>query len=373
MEINQTIGSTHQIELLLKQFSNSKTPHAQIFTGNDGCAALALAFYYIQLMLCENIKDGKACNNCIPCNQLKSFNYPDLHFTFPFSSTKTTPQECSEFRPVFVQELKKSLYLTHTRWVDSLNSGNKKLTIPVNESNAIIHSLSLTRHSEKPRFVFLWQPEKLNTNAANKLLKLIEEPSDNTYFILVSHSLKNVLETIQSRCTLFKVPDNSKDEIKAFLQVNTKLTVKETSNIIQQSKNIGEAYDLIDRDPISEENDKNIVLWLRLLFKKDLIGLVKWSEETAKQSRESISHQLETIMQVFNKTLSINTQTKTSSTYASIIELDFERFSPLINPLKLPQIHSNLEKANQHILRNANPKITLLNLSLILSKHIGKA
>src|SRR3972149_6892220 len=96
-------------------------------------------------------------------------------------------------------------YLNLSDWCSHLNSENKQPIIGVEESQEILRKLSLTTYEGEFKIMIIWMPEKMHPSAANKLLKILEEPPDKTLFILVSENEEALLRTIYSRTQLIKV------------------------------------------------------------------------------------------------------------------------------------------------------------------------
>jgi DNA polymerase-3 subunit delta' len=92
-----------------------------------------------------------------------------------------------------------------TQWFDFIDLENKQGIINTEESKRLAGKLSLKSFESDYKVVILWQPEKMNDQASNKLLKLLEEPPPMTIFILVSENPDQLLTTVRSRCMPVKV------------------------------------------------------------------------------------------------------------------------------------------------------------------------
>lgn len=101
----------------------------------------------------------------------------------------------------------------------------EKKNIEINQIRNLINSLTKSSLNSKPRFILIDNIEYLNLNSINALLKILEEPTDNTYFILI-HNNKKMLPTLSSRCLPFRI-SLSNDDV---LNISNKLL---NSNIYQ--------------------------------------------------------------------------------------------------------------------------------------------
>ncbi len=93
-----------------------------------------------------------------------------------------------------------------TQWYDAIGLENKQGIINTEESKRLAGKLNLKSFESDYKVAIIWQPEKMNDQAANKLLKLLEEPPPNTIFILAGENPDQLLTTIRSRCAQVKVP-----------------------------------------------------------------------------------------------------------------------------------------------------------------------
>lgn len=187
-----------------------RVPHAMIFHENEGSGALALILAFMQYLNCKNRHDGDSCGECISCHQTSNLTYPDIHFTFPFTSgTKVAGEAksltCYDYAQLWRQLVLRNPYFGENELWEWLGIDKKQGIISVAEGDAILHELSLSSVSDGYRAVVVWLPEKMNQQTANMLLKAIEEPSDKTLFLMVTHSPEDVLQTIASRCLSIRV------------------------------------------------------------------------------------------------------------------------------------------------------------------------
>lgn len=108
----------------------------------------------------------------------------------------------ADFRKAFIADP----YLSLASWFAELGAENKQPVIPVDESASILRKLSFTTFEGGFKIMIIWLPEKMNHQAANKLLKILEEPPDKTLFLLVTEQEDQLLRTIVSRTQLIPIP-----------------------------------------------------------------------------------------------------------------------------------------------------------------------
>ena len=214
-------------------------------------------------------------------------------------------------------------------------------------------------------------PERMGPPVANKLLKSIEEPPDNTVFILASEQRDALLQTILSRTQMIKVGRLSDDEIVEVLIQKHQLTKEKASEIARYSDgNYRIALELATQEQGEGSHEQDFINWMRLCFNtnKTMSGLLNWIEGIASSSRDQQKHFLFSTIQVVRECLMMNVSG------GKMVKLDPQQqetlalFKPFINKKNVDFFISELNKAHFHVERNANPKILFLDLSLKISK-----
>ena len=129
---------------------------------------------------------------------------------------------------------------------------SEKKSIDINQIRELISKLTKSSFNNKPRFVLIDNIEFLNVNSVNALLKILEEPSTNTHYILV-HNNKKILSTLLSRCIDFKISLSNKENIIAANQLlNTDITKIINKDLLNYYLTPGILYDIYK---FGEDND----------------------------------------------------------------------------------------------------------------------
>ena len=191
MRFCDIIGHEALKQRLAESVDDGRISHAQLFTGAAGSGALALAVAYTQYLHCTNRHDGDSCGVCSSCQQIEKLAHPDFHLVFPVNKQGKKPTNglvandfIEEFRTLF--ERSKG-YFSPQQWYDTLDLGKTlKGTIAVREAEEIIRKLSFKSFASKYKTMLIWLPETMNERAANMILKILEEPWEDTIFILVA-------------------------------------------------------------------------------------------------------------------------------------------------------------------------------------------
>lgn len=216
MRFEDVIGNKEVKEALVRMAGNGRIPHAIMFHENEGCGALALIVAFLQYVNCAHQGEDDSCGECPVCNQISKLIYSDLHLVFPIAADKDNPT-CESYLKPFRELFAKNPFFLENDLYEALRIEKKSSVINVAEAKRILGELSLSALSDGYRAVVIWLPEKMNAEASNRLLKEIEEPSEKTLFLFVTHNPDAVLKTIRSRCQLIRVVPAAKEEIAAAL------------------------------------------------------------------------------------------------------------------------------------------------------------
>lgn len=218
-------GNEAAVEVLRSMAGSGRIPHAMLLYENQGCGALAIALAYLQRLNCEHPVNGDACGECPSCRQMAKLVHPDVHFVFPVAAGSVIKDDhpvsdmgIGAFRELFL----KNPYFSEQELYDALGVEGKSGNISVYEAKNIINQLSLSAVAGGYKAVVMFLPERMNTQAANKLLKILEEPPAKTVFMLITQNPEDVMSTIFSRCQGLRILpfDRSQLVVSAYSEEN---------------------------------------------------------------------------------------------------------------------------------------------------------
>jgi DNA polymerase-3 subunit delta' len=354
---------------LLDLFKSERVPHALLLNGEEGCGHLQLALSFSSLLLCKSPTPLDACKNCSSCKMYEKYQHPDLHFSYPIHLSKTEHSETSDDqRSSFLEALEKYKCLGKKTWYSKMGNENKQGVIGVKESQAILAKISLKSFFGSAKILLMWMPELMNIQAANKLLKLIEEPPENTYFIFVSNNQSKILPTVSSRLQTINVPRLKDENISDFLEEKFQIEPSTAKNIAKISKgNLNKAINTHLDAGISEMNRSLFVNWMRLCYSRNIADTIDWVNEFSKIGREQIKDFIIYSLEMYRQCIMGNYNMEIEGVSES--EKNFlEKFKPFVNHQNISEINSIMNDAYYHMERNANPKILMLDVSIKLYK-----
>ncbi len=379
MKFSEIVGQNHLKNHLIHNVQNGRIPHAQLFIGPEGSGTLAMALAYAQYIICHN-KGNENEGGSAACNlKFSQLQHPDLHFVFPVAtndSVKSTPVS-DDFMGSWTSFLKESPYGSLNDWYEAIGVQKKQGNISVHEAASILKKLTLKSFEGGYKVMIIWMAEKMNTEASNKLLKLLEEPTEKTVFILIAEDEKAILQTILSRCQLLHFNAlNEPDIIQGLMQMENCDEVDAHSIAKQAQGNYNKAlklrYNVTDEYPF----DEWFVTWVRAAFRANknarvVSDLIKWSDEISVIGREKQKLFLNHCMELFRQALLLNYSTPQLVYLTPKAEnFKLENFAPFVNEHNILDIYNEIEEAVYHIERNGNAKIILTDLSIKLTRLI---
>ena len=371
MQFDQIYGHEPQIKALLESISLGRVPHAQLFTGPEGVGMLTVAIAFMRAVFCQEPNADKSSCNL----KFDRLTHPDLHFIFPVASntkvkTKPTSDQFLQDWRLFVEN---NHFGTLFDWYQQIEIENKQGQIVVLDSEEITKKLSLTAYEGGWKGVVVWQADKLNLAAANKLLKLVEEPPEKTLLIFISNHEDQVLETLRSRCQGVRfslLPENAIS--KALISYGTAREVAESVSS-QANGQLSRALHLMRVEGAPFEDW--FVSWVRTAFKAkrnkgSVVELLNWSQQIAGVGRETQKQFLLFSIDLFRQALLIKYGVSELTSYRPKGNFEFSRFSNYVHNGNIHLIISELESAYLHVERNGSAKMIFSDLSLKLTKHI---
>lgn len=376
MLFSQIIGQQEVKDRFIRSVSEGRIPHAQLLSGPEGVGKLPLAIAYAQYICCEHRGARDACGVCPSCLKYNKLAHPDLHFVFPIIKPAGKQSAvCDDFMGDFRKLVLEKTYFSVDEWYSRISGDAKQGMIYTNESEEIVRKLSMKTYEAEYKVMIVWLPEKLHESAANKLLKILEEPYEKTLFLLVSNAPDAIITTILSRTQRIQVPGLADAEIKqALLDRHGGLTEAEAADVARiAGGSYLRAEMLLEDGNESRVNFDRFVTIMRLAWqvgnRKDhasLKTLRKWADDMAASSvgRERQKKFLQYAQRMVRENFIYNLH-QADLNYMTSYESDFSvRFSPFINERNVEQLVAELALAERHIEQNVNAKMVFFDLVL---------
>jgi DNA polymerase-3 subunit delta' len=381
MQFSDLLGQDYIKNHLVSSALAGRIPHAQLFVGPEGSGTLAMAIAYAQFILCQNVgKENQGGNDA--CNlKFGTLTHPDLHFVYPNvanDEVKSKPKSgdfIAEWRDFVLGNPYGSLF----DWHKHLGVQNKQGMIRVEDAQEILKALALKSFEGGYKIMIVWMVEKMNIDASNKLLKLLEEPPEKTLFILIAENEEDIIQTIRSRCQVLHFGALPEYEIAKSLKEKYFLDESSAQKVAHQAQgNYNKALHILNNSDGDLPFEQWFVAWVRAAFRAKgnaaaIQDLISWSEEIAGLGREGQKQFLNYCIVLFRQAMLLNYQAN-SLVYMepTVDKFSLEKFAPFVNGFNIQEIFKELSDAIYHIERNGNPKIIITDLSIKLTRLIHK-
>jgi len=402
MLFKNVIGQQQVKQHLVEMVEQNRLSHALLFLGKEGSGALpmALAFsQYVGLLPIKNAlesHENSLFNNSaeieikLPATteaadawmekqssfaKASDLVHPDIHFSFPVVIKKAgTPPVSSDYITEWREFIKQYPYGNIFDWLQFIGADNKQGNITAQECNDINRKLNLKSFETGYKILVMWMPEFLGKEG-NKLLKLIEEPSPDTLFILVAENESSVLPTILSRCQLVKIPAIDSLAMENALINKSNCKPEKARQLATMCEgNYREALHLLQH---ADEDFYSLLReWLNATLKNNPVAQVKCIEEIARLGREKQKQFLRYFTHLLEQAvrLEVSSQNLRNKLLEAASTAEQEFITRLNKAMSIEQkeaVADELDKSTYYIERNANAKI-LFHALTIKVFHIVK-
>lgn len=364
MLFSQVIGQKTVQAQLLRMVQSDRLPHALLLLGPPGSGKRTLALGLAQYVLCESPGPDDACGSCRSCRSVEGLKHPDLHFSYPTAG----PNAISEhFLDVWRTRMTESPYFDVFDWIRTIGKESNQGNITKDECVNIVRKVSLKAFMGKQKILVMWLPEFLGKEG-NRLLKLIEEPPDNTLFILLAENPERILPTILSRCQIVRVGSIEDADVSKGLQEIKGLSPEQADTAALLAD--GNFYTALQLADNQENNYADMfVEWLRACHQSSGIGWVKTAERIAEIGREPQKYLITYGLHFLREALvhSLTDQLPPRLRGQQLVTAQ-KLMSSGLNAERIGAMSALLTDCHYHVERNANARILFLNTSIRLHR-----
>lgn len=367
MQFSKVIGYNEVIESLRNMIDSNRVPHSFLFTEKSGYGAITLVLSAIQYLLCNNKIDGDSCGICPKCAKVSKLTHPDLHFSFPTNSStlvsKDKKEEVDLYYPLWRNLVIENPYFSEQELYKALGIENKLGTISVKDASTIINKLTLSSYEGGPKIMLIMFPERMNTEAANKLLKNLEEPQPDTYYFLISQSPHKIISTILSRCRRVELPPIEIESLAKALITNYNLPSPQANSLAKCSGgSYGYAKELLNSDSQNSESTELFIELLKNALEKDLVKLFEIWENLATWRKDAQKEFCRDGLQILRKLYILNLELPDICYLSDNEREELENLSGRIKKTFYQKGYNILNESTNNIEQNVNPKFIFCDL-----------
>ncbi len=368
MQFDEVIGQ-HAVKQQLKQMlTENRMPHALLFAGHEGCGKLPMALALAQRLLCQKpTAENNACGSCPNCLMVEKLAHPDLHFIFPTIKTKgqSTPAVSDQFLDEWRKQIAETPYFSRQTWLNRINVEKQQSLINVADANNIINKLACVSSQGGYRVVIIWLAEQMNLSCANKLLKILEEPPQQTVFILTADHPERIIPTILSRTQRIDFAPLSIDELKEAIERYNGLESNDALMVARAAA--GSYINALEQVTMNAERAQFFdlfVLFMRLCYMRKIKDLYEWAQQLSTWGREKQKAFLEYAQRLVRENFIYNFHNPELN-YMNRKESDFAvNFARFINERNVIGITEEIENAQRDIQQNVNANMVFFDFAL---------
>jgi DNA polymerase-3 subunit delta' len=324
----QTIGQDRAVELLQRSLETGSVSHAYLFIGPVHSGKMTLAMDLSRALNCES--KNKPCGQCEPCRKVTDLKHADVQ-------------------------------VVGTAGEDPSTEAKSKTEISIEQIRQIQHTASLPPFEGRYRIYIIENAELLSVEAANALLKTLEEPESKVVFIILVTDSSLLLETVVSRCQPVEFITVSSEKIKESLINNWGIDAEKASLLAQLSGGrIGWAVSAAQDDRMIEQRSEIVETMLDIM-NADIETRFTLSTQLAGKfanDRNFVFERLDILLGIWRDMLMIKTDSRENITNIDRID----ELARMVEGRSLSGIHSfirNIQKANVELRQNANPRLVL--------------
>lgn len=370
MIYNNLILNKNIFNQLQNHIKTNSIPNAFLFYGDKGAGKIAHAIEFSATLLCDNPIKNEACSSCTSCKKIKKNINENIEFVIPLPKNKSISRNDSPIKTLTDKDIdniksnlnKKLLDPYHEIKIDGAK------TILINSIREIKKNMNLSNLNNKWKIYIVIESEKMcfpRQEAANAMLKILEEPKENNLFILVTSNISNIINTIKSRCFKLHFKQIAQNKIENYLTKNfeidsekSKLISKISNRDISLAIKMSKSYDSII---------KNFKKTINIIYNNNIEEWIIFINKLSKKKNDLIV--VLDLLEIFYADLIIYQKTKNNKL------LKFYNFKKAIHLFLNTYNNSNWEfciekinKTKHQINNNANLEICLISLIIELNK-----
>lgn len=365
MQLKEIIGQKKAKEAFLKMVSENRLPHALILKGKPGIGKLAFANAIAQFVNCEAPTETDSCGKCASCSKIRKGIHPDVRFILPIITNKVDGKNplSDDFIPQFREQFVANPYYSFNSWVGQMQGENKQVGIRIAEIRELKRKISLKAFEARYKVVIIWNAEKINTEAANAMLKLLEEPPERTMIIMTVSDTSGLLTTINSRCQRIQMHRIDDVTLAAYLKASHGLAEDRALQIAQLAEgSVSEADEMVNES--NRSLSELYMQWLRLCHRGEFGDIQDIVEQLSKENKEFQKLFLSYALQKLRDSLLFSFHADhLAATTAEEREFQ-QKFSKFIQLNGISELSRLLEDSLFYISRNASAPMVLSVLSL---------
>ncbi len=360
MAFENIIGQKRVIAMLERSLMSDRLPHALLFHGPEGVGKEAMAIELAKALFCQVEKIY--CDQCSDCKRVSQFSHPDLMVIVP-APKQPKPEELQ----LIYESMIKNPYYRAQLWATPM--------ISIDQIRALKKKVTMSSYENKGHVVLMFDAHRMTAEAANALLKILEEPTGRLTMVLVSSQANLLLPTIVSRCQQVRFDPIAWQDIETALIKKQSLDRKRAQVVARMSfGSYRRALELLDENV--DQKQQLMIEMLRKVLLSDLEILAMVEELVNQQERRTIKDLLALMLVWFHDAMMMELLGNESDYKEKIINLEYldtlKKFVMIMERIDYEAVTAIIEQAISYIDRNVHINLVMLHLMFQLKKHLRR-
>jgi DNA polymerase-3 subunit delta' len=319
MPFSSLVGNERIKKLLRRAVAEGRISQGLIFAGQRGVGKHQFALAVAQAVNCERPIDGDACGECLSCIKIAAREHPDVHTISPDGQF-----------------------------------------IKIGQMREMSQEAQYRPYEGRRRVYIIDDAERLREEAANSILKTLEEPPDSSLILLVTSKPYALLETIRSRCQMLNFAPLTPSELEAYLKANYKRPIEETRMLARFARgSIGRTLE-IDLGVYREKRAMMLELIEALAIARDTIKLMSMAEHLGRKvEKDEFENHLDILMVLLADLFHLKLGEPADSLTNSDIAPRLEQVAAAVTVEQITEWVGRIEQVLQSLARNVNRQLAM--------------
>jgi DNA polymerase III subunit delta' len=319
MKFSSLIGNERIKRLLKRAVAEERIGQSLIFAGQRGVGKHQFALALAQAINCQQPVEGDACGLCATCKKFAARQFTDVKTILPDGQF-----------------------------------------IKIEQTREMLREAYFMPYEGRRRVYLLDEAERLKEQAANSILKTLEEPPDTSLLILITAKPYALLETIRSRCQMMNFAPLAADELEAYLAANYKRPLDETRLLARLARgSLGRALE-IDLGVYKEKRATMMELIEALAVTRDTIKLMNLAEYLGRKlDKAEFENHIDLLMILLEDIFHLKVGKSVESLTNADIVKRLEQIAEVTSVEKITAWAEEMEEVLQNLARNINRHIAM--------------
>ncbi|RMH54058.1 MAG: DNA polymerase III subunit delta' [Bacteroidetes bacterium] len=374
MAWTDVLGQERVKQALQRAIASGRVAHAFLFHGPDGAGKRAMALAFARALQCER-GGPEACGRCLACTKVSRMLHPDVHVLLPYPSDADEAEVARRLQRLGEQPYAAVDFMRRPSLEDASRTSNKQAFYSVARLNEEVRrAMSFKPLEGRYKIAILTDADVLRVEAANAFLKLLEEPSPQTVFILTTSRPDRLLPTIVSRCQRLRFDPLPAALIEAALVEREGVEPAAAATLARMADgSYTRALDLLENEDLLA--DRELVLdYFRFAYARSVTKQAALIERIGKLGRERVKGVLMLMLSWMRDLLLF----RTMGNEAPLVNVDqratIEQFCRNVPQADLSAMVEAVEEAIELVGRNVHVGLVLTVLAQALHRAMrGRA